>query len=83
MTHISTSPGIRWRILNDTAENVVEWIAEKDRRIAELEAQINEIKALPDNRGTITRHDNQAIVQSDGGWVSSDELRAILESRNE
>ena len=33
---------IKWRILNDTAENVVDWIAEKDRRIEALEAALRE-----------------------------------------
>ena len=36
---------IKWRILNDTAENVVKWIAEKDKRNAELEAEIDEVHA--------------------------------------
>ena len=33
---------IKWRILEDTAENVVDWIAEKDKRIKALEAALRE-----------------------------------------
>ena len=38
---------IKWRILNDTAENVIAWIESKDKRIQELEARLQRIRELP------------------------------------
>lgn len=69
---------IKWRILNDTAENVIAWIEEKDRRIAELEAQWQPIETAPKDGERIILSRIDYVHDTKGLDIDSNEWKEIV-----